>query len=148
MGAKHYTAFISYSHNDEAFAKRLHRRLEAYKPPKHLIQSQGKYGPVPPNLKPIFRDQDELSVDGNLSRAIQTALKKSSSLIILCSPAAVASRWVNEEIITFKRLAKARGEEARIYPVLSLWSLSRQICERQARRCDWPYLNYKPPYWA
>ena len=118
MGAKHYTAFISYSHNDEAFAKRLHRRLEGYKPPKHLIQSQGKYGPVPPNLKPIFRDQDELSVDGNLSRAIQTALEKSSALIVLCSPAAVASRWVNEEIITFKRLAKARGEEARIYPVL------------------------------
>ncbi|WP_409433947.1 TIR domain-containing protein [Litorimonas sp. RW-G-Af-16] len=118
MGAYKYTAFISYSHQDDVFAKRLHRQLEAYKVPSHLVDTVGQHGTVPSNLKPIFRDQDELSVDGSLSQTIQVALTDSASLIVLCSPASVASHWVNEEIMSFKRLARERGETPRIYPVL------------------------------
>jgi predicted oxidoreductase (fatty acid repression mutant protein) len=49
------------------------------------------------------------------SRAnIKDALVRSRSLIVLCSPAAATSRWVNEEVLTFKQL----GGEDRILAII------------------------------
>lgn len=118
MGEYKYTAFISYSHKDAVFVKRLHRYLETYSVPKHLIGGTGKFGPVRSTLAPIFRDQDDLSVDGDLSQTILNALRSTDVLIVVCSPDAAQSRWVNEEILTFKRLARTRGVAPRIYPIL------------------------------
>ncbi|MCB1561193.1 MAG: toll/interleukin-1 receptor domain-containing protein [Xanthomonadales bacterium] len=95
-----YRAFISYSHADEAIASRLHRRLERYRPPRGLRQTRND--PRPPRIHPVFRDRDELSGAGQLSDAIETALEQSEALIAICSPAAVASRWVGEEIRQFR----------------------------------------------
>lgn len=103
-GVVKYRAFISYSHADEAAAGRLHRALEAYRLPRALIGRDGKHGPVPAKLAPVFRDREELSAAGSLAADLQAALKDSLVLLVLCSPNAAKSHWVNEEIKLFKRL--------------------------------------------
>lgn len=92
-----YAAFISYAHADEVMAARLHKALETYPVPKHL-SAQGKA------TKPVFRDVAELTAAHSLSEKIKDAVKGSRVLIVLCSPAAKASHWVNEEVRLFREL--------------------------------------------
>ena len=35
------------------------------------------------------------------------ALAESASLLVVCSPSAALSRWVNEEVLAFKRLGRS-----------------------------------------
>src|SRR5215831_1600981 len=94
-----YWAFISHSHCDEKWAKRLHHALETYRLPKKLVGSVTPMGQVPARLFPIFRDRDELATSADLGASLKDALARSKSLIVLCSPAAATSRWVNEEVL-------------------------------------------------
>jgi len=109
-----YKAFISYSHKDKAWANWLHRRLESYTFPKNLTGFQTTSGEVPRNLRPIFRDREELAAGHNLGEKIEAALKASENLIIICSPSAAKSHWVNEEILYFKR----HNRDAKIYSII------------------------------
>jgi hypothetical protein len=109
-----YKAFISYSHRDRRTAEWLHRSLENYQIPKQLIGSPGRDGAIPKRLFPIFRDRDELSTSSDLSVQIQEALEQSANLIVICSKSGARSRWVNQEIILFKRLGRARCVHALI----------------------------------
>lgn len=93
-----YRAFISYSHRDEAWATWLHRKLERYRLPKRLGGGR---------LYPVFRDREELPTAIDLGRVIEDALEQSETLIVVCSPNAAASKWVNAEIETFKLLGRA-----------------------------------------
>lgn len=105
MGATpKYAAFISYSHSDERAAARLHRGLETYTLPRRLVGQATPKGEVPKRLGRIFRDREELSAGSDLSQAVQEALQESAALIVLCSPAAAASKWVNAEIELFRSL--------------------------------------------
>lgn len=110
-----YRAFLSYSHSDRSFAASLHRALESFRVPFKLVGTATALGPVPARLTPIFRDREELSASHSLSEAIEAALSQSSALIVVCSPSAASSRWVNEEIRFFKRL---HGEK-RIFAVIA-----------------------------
>ncbi len=123
--ASHYRAFISYSHVDAAFAKHLHRKLESYRLPRHLIGDETPCGPIPARLTPIFRDLDELPASNDLSAEIKSALAESETLIVLCSPDACASQWVKREIELFRALhgdqrpilaAILRGEPSAVMP--------------------------------
>ena len=105
-----YRAFLTYAHKDEEKARWLRKKLEDFRVPKHLIGQNSPFGTVPGRLYPIFRDRDELAGAAQLGPLIEQALKDSSHLIILCSPHAVQSRWVNEEI----RMFKAMGKENRV----------------------------------
>ena len=109
--AGRYRAFISYSHSDVLVASWLHRSLENYRVPKLLRGSVAEFGKVPDRLHPIFRDREELASAGALGERLQQALGDSEALLVICSPDAVCSRWVNEEILAFKRL----GRSHRIY---------------------------------
>ena len=71
-------------------------------------------GPIPRNLKPIFRDREELSAGHNLGEKIEAALKASENLIIICSTNAAQSHWVNQEILFFKR----HNRGAKIFSVI------------------------------
>jgi len=112
---RRYRAFISYSHDDERVAAWLARKLETYRPPAGLeigidpIDGQRRL------LAPIFRDREDLGVSHSLTEEIQKALQTSDTLIVLCSPRAAQSRWVNEEIRLYKRL---HGENARILALI------------------------------
>ena len=109
-----YKAFISYSHRDRQTAEWLHQSLENYQIPKQLIGSPGRDGAIPKRLFPIFRDRDELSTSSDLSIEIQEALEQSANLIVICSKSGARSRWVNQEIILFKKLGRARRVHALI----------------------------------
>jgi tetratricopeptide (TPR) repeat protein len=99
-----YRAFLSYSHTDTRWSTWLLRRLETYRVPERFQGRAGPIGVVGGRIAPVFRDRDELPTADNLSEAVQGALQQSATLIVVCSPAAARSRWVNEEVIQFKRL--------------------------------------------
>ena len=102
-----YRAFISYSHRDERRASWLHKAIEGYRVPKPLIGQPARDGATPEKIFPIFRDREELASSPDLSASLRLALEQSAHLIVLCSPAAAGSRWVNQEILEFKRLGRA-----------------------------------------
>jgi eukaryotic-like serine/threonine-protein kinase len=103
-----YRAFISYSHADEAWARWLMRRLESYRVPPRLVGRRTVHGTIEGRLGRFFRDRDELTASSDLSANIRSALEESSALIVLCSPAAAASRWVDAEVQAFRE--SGRGD--------------------------------------
>lgn len=103
-----FCAFISYSHADEGHATWLQSALERWKVPRRLVGVEGRFGTIPERLGKVFRDRDELPSASSLSDEIQAALAASETLVVICSPAAARSRWVNEEIRSFKALGKAQ----------------------------------------
>lgn len=99
-----YKAFISYSHHDRQAAEWLHRALETYRaPPRLSAKGNASFAG---GLRPIFRDREELSAAADLGETIRDALDRSDSLILLCSPTAAASLWVDREVAYF---LKGRG---------------------------------------
>jgi hypothetical protein len=124
QGERRYRAFISYSHSDEAFVRGLHRWLETYRIPSRLVGRTTPLGQVPNHLAPIFRDRQELPAASSLNAAVEAALARSEALLVLCSPAARASLWVNAEIRLFRRLHPDRpiiaallaGEPDQVFP--------------------------------
>lgn len=106
---KEYFAFISYKSEDAEWATWLQYELEHY----HLPASFNGRTDVPQELRPVFRDIDELSA-GNLPDQIKQALANSQNLIVICSPQAAESPWVNKEVETFISL----GRTNRIFPFI------------------------------
>ncbi|MEM8491467.1 MAG: toll/interleukin-1 receptor domain-containing protein [Pseudomonadota bacterium] len=111
MHAYPYKAYLSYSHDDEVWARWLHRALESYRIPRKLTNSIGH---LPRRVAPIFRDRDDLVSAADLTEKLRQALRESEALIVICSPKAAASRWVNEEVKFFRTL----GREDRIFCVV------------------------------
>ncbi|MDF2180119.1 toll/interleukin-1 receptor domain-containing protein [Aliiglaciecola sp. CAU 1673] len=107
MSSYRYKAFISYSHKDSKWAHWLHKELERFHVHKHLIGQETPAGKVPDKLLPVFLDREELASATDLGTLLTECLENSWCQIVICSPTAAKSRWVNEEILTFKRLGKA-----------------------------------------
>jgi tetratricopeptide (TPR) repeat protein len=103
MGQR-YWAFISYSHADSRWANRLHRQLEGFSVPRRLVGHPTPVGPAPKRFRPIFKDIEELGASSDLSERLRSALAQSAYLIVICSPAATRSKWVDAEIRQFKAL--------------------------------------------
>lgn len=100
-----FDAFISYSRKDTSVAEALERALERYRPPAGL-------GLAARHLN-VFRDVDDFT-GTEYHASVERHLARARHLIVLCSPAARASRYVDDEIARF---AAVRGPEA-IIPVL------------------------------
>jgi hypothetical protein len=109
-----YRAFISYSHADMAWAKWLHRSLESFVIDKDLVGRETAAGIIPNTLKPIFRDRDDFTAGHTLSEQTLAALDASAALIVICSPAAAKSTYVNEEV----RLFKSRHSGRPVIPLI------------------------------
>ncbi|MEP7209671.1 MAG: TIR domain-containing protein [Alphaproteobacteria bacterium] len=129
-----YAAFISYSSRDAAFAKRLHRALERYGIPSAL----GKFdllgsGAKKNRICPVFRDREELSA-GDLGELIQANLKASGALIVVCSPSAAASPWVQNEIEHFIGL----GRRERIFAIIANTAPLRDAAGADATAASFP----------
>jgi tetratricopeptide (TPR) repeat protein len=103
-----YGAFLSYSHADRRWADWLHGALEGYRVPRTIAGRPSADGPIPDCLSPVFRDREELAAAQDLSKEIRAALAASKALIVLCSPAAAASRWTNAEIEQYRSLYPGR----------------------------------------
>ena len=107
--APRYRVFLSYSHTDTKWARWLMRRLEGYSVPKRFHGRVAPIGEVGARLAPVFRDRDELPTTSDLGEAVRNALRETATLVVICSPASARSRWVQEEIVAFKRMHGERG---------------------------------------
>ncbi len=103
MDGYQYKAFISYSHSDRHVGRWLHRRLESYRFPRAVRAKRSDLS----RLSPVFRDREELSVSHDLSSEIRAALNASERLIVVCSPAAASSHWVDQEVRHFQQEGRA-----------------------------------------
>ncbi len=100
-----FDAFISYSHAaDGRLAPAVQRGLHRLARPWHRRRALW-----------IFRDQTGLSVTPGLWSSIQTALDGSRYFVLLASPEAAGSPWVNKEIEHWV----ATKSPQRILPVLT-----------------------------
>lgn len=126
--APQYRAFISYSHTDAQFAQSLHRRIERYRFPAGPTGQRER-------LAPVFLDRAELAAAPDLSDQVREALAQSAALIVVASPRAKASRWVDQEIALFRAIHPGRpilaalidGEPDEAFPpALTEWQ-GRQV---------------------
>ena len=118
-----YDAFISYSgfrkpgegsRFDRKVAEHLHKSLEGYRTPRALLKRAASHKLIPRRLRKVFRDRDEVHAASNLNNSLSEALRRSRFLIVICSPRARQSQWINQEIVIFRNLG--RGEQ--ILPLL------------------------------
>src|SRR5688572_10648973 len=100
-----FGAFISYKRQDERFALKLEKALERYTPPKDLN--------LPQRHLNIFRDKEDLT-GTEYHEAIERYLEQSAKLIVVCSPHARNSSYVDDEI---RRFAKLKAPD-HIVPIL------------------------------
>src|SRR5688572_21233130 len=83
-----YTAFISYSHTaDRNIAPALQTALHRFARPWHRLHAVR-----------VFRDQTNLSLNPELWPSIQQALRNSEYFLLLASPQAALSKWVQREV--------------------------------------------------
>lgn len=103
MVDRHYSAFISYRHvsPDSEVAKKLHSMIENFSIPNKIKASSGIK-----KLDKVFRDEEELPLSKDLGADIQTALRNSDWLIVLCSKEYLKSEWCKAELDYFISLGK------------------------------------------
>jgi tetratricopeptide (TPR) repeat protein len=95
---------------------------------------------VPKRLAPIFRDREELATATDLGTVISEALRLSACQIVICSPNSARSKWVNEEILSFKRL----GREDRIFClIVGGEPNASDMPGREGEECFPPALRYR-----
>lgn len=83
-----YDAFISYSHAaDNHLGSALQKALHTIARPWYQIRALN-----------VFRDQTNLSATPHLWSSIEDHLQQSKFLILLASPEAASSRWVQKEV--------------------------------------------------
>jgi DNA-binding beta-propeller fold protein YncE len=100
-----YDGFISYSHAaDDMLAPRLQAGLQRFAKPWWKRRA----------LR-IFRDESSLSANPHLWSSITEALDQSGWFVLLLSPDAAGSDWVNQEIEYWKE----HKDPSRILPVLT-----------------------------
>lgn len=100
-----FDVFISYSRDDTAFAIALTKAIADYRPPKSLFSRR---------LRP-FLDQNDL-VGSEYYAAVDRNVRRARKLVVICSPAARSSGYVDDEI---ERFVKARGSRNIIAVLLS-----------------------------
>lgn len=105
VGEPRYDGFISYSHAaDGLLAPRLQSGLQRFAKPWWRRRA----------LR-MFRDQTSLSASPHLWTSITAALDESAWFVLLLSPDAASSQWVNQEVEYWVR----HKDRDRIIPVLT-----------------------------
>jgi tetratricopeptide (TPR) repeat protein len=127
---------------------RLHKRLEAYRLPKHLLGVAGIAG-SDGRLGQVFRDQEDLPAAQDLAQSVKKALAASNALVVLCSPDAKASPWVTRELELFRELhpdkpilaALLSGEPEDAFPP-SLYASGEPLAADLRKHGDGPRLGF------
>jgi hypothetical protein len=123
-----YDAFISYSHAaDGRLAPGIETGLEQLAKPWSKRRALN-----------VFRDDTGLSVDPALWSSIRKALDESEWFILLASPQAAGSEWVNREVA---RWIETRSPD-RILPVVTDGSWA---WDDVAGDLDWDLSDAAPP---
>lgn len=129
---KRYRAFVSYSQKDKRWAKRIHAALETYRVPEGIIISDSniRLGNKR-TLGRFFRDDDELAGSSSLGAALTGAIDDSENLIVICSPRAAKSKWVNDEIIRFK----SRRDPNKVFAIIVDGEPNASDCGHPEQEC-------------
>ncbi|MBF0173682.1 MAG: TIR domain-containing protein [Magnetococcales bacterium] len=97
-----YKAFICYSRKNKRQAKWLRHQLVRARTPKDDQELIKIYGNSISDEK-IFIDEANISAGSGLPHEIEKSLSASEFLIVICTPEAVRSDWMDKEIRYFKR---------------------------------------------
>jgi WD40 repeat protein len=97
-----YKAFISYSQKDKASARKLQDWLERYRLPSDLVGRDK----AARRIGQIFRDETDLTAEPQVWEALKKRIAASECLIVLCSPNAAKSKWVDREIRHFRQTGR------------------------------------------
>ena len=115
-----FDAFISYSHAaDGGLAPAVQRALQTLARPWNRRRALE-----------VFRDQTGLAVSPGLWSSICAGLDESRHFVLLASPEAAASSWVNQEIV---RWAESHSEE-KLLPVVTA---GEWVWDSTANDFDW-----------
>lgn len=115
-----YKAFISYKHQDSTeFARRLELDLKRYAKPWHTRPMR------------VFRDENHLVPSSDLPKIIRAALQQSEFLILLASPDAAESKWVQDEL---EYWCRDLGRRENLLIILTSGSIS---VDSQNKVIDW-----------
>jgi hypothetical protein len=91
-----YSCFISYSHEDKSFARRLHDALQAR------------------GIR-CWLDEHQIKAGDKIDRAVDEGIRLWDKVLLCCSKAALTSWWVDKEVekalMKEERLSKERGKE-------------------------------------
>jgi hypothetical protein len=101
-----FDVFLSYSRKDREIAARLENALERHRFPKSLKTSKRTLN--------VFRDESDIAAAEDYHRTIEEHLRGSAKLVVVCSPDARKSKYVEDEI---RRFIENHGEHD-IIPVL------------------------------
>src|SRR4051812_8766170 len=136
MATYSFDAFISYSQKaDGTLAPRLQRELSRIARPWYRRRGMR-----------VFRDETTLSATPELWPAIQRALDESRYFVLLASPEAAASYWVNQEL-TYWLSQKQAGERPPSERVLIVLTDGKIVWDRTSGASgdfDWSASNALP----
>jgi uncharacterized protein YjbI with pentapeptide repeats len=96
-GIEFYSAFISYSHNDEEFAKRLHSRMQQ----EHLR---------------VWFAPEDMPGGKKIHEEIEAQIRVHDKLLIVLSEHSMDSEWVTTEIANAREREKSEGSQV-LFPV-------------------------------
>src|SRR5687768_14284810 len=100
-----YKAFISYSHaTNDKVAPAIQLALHRFAKPWYKLRAL-----------PVFRDKTSLSVNPALWTAIEKALGESEYFVLLASPEAATSPWVQREVAWWLK----NGAAERLFLILT-----------------------------
>lgn len=94
-----FDVFISYSHDDDSFARKINNAFKERKVKTWI-------------------DYEQIKPGDTFVKKIEDGLTRSSSMILLISPSSMKSGWVEEEYITGVSLTKKSKDPLRLIPVL------------------------------
>lgn len=120
-----HDAFISYSRRDKEFARRLGDALRSYKPPRDLNVAQRHLD--------VFRDEEDFT-GVEYHSSVARHLKSSARLLLLCSPSARGSEYVDDEI---RRFAESHGAD-NIIPILVSGTPNNEAAPGEEDRMAFP----------
>jgi len=98
-----FDAFISYSRHDVREARWLQEHIQTRVLPETIAK---RLGGKRRRLDRVFRDETDLVGHPALSEALTQALDRSAYLVVVCSPYAANSRYVDDEIRYFVKLGR------------------------------------------
>lgn len=132
MSLRHYNAFISYSHSDcETIAPHIQKAIENIGKPWYWI---GK------KRLSVFRDETDLSVNPGLWDAIVTALRNSDYFILLASPKASESQWIQKEVEWWLKNKNINSLFIAVVKGNIQWGQYGHVCD-----FDWEKTDCLPP---
>jgi len=127
-GNASYKAFLSYSHAaDDKLAPAIQTALHRFARPWYKIRAIR-----------VFRDKTSLSASPALWGSIETALTESEFFLLVASPAAAVSPWVQKEVAWWTMHRGTRG-------MLIVLSGGELIWNSESRDFDWTQTTALPP---